>query len=90
MLVTSCEKTFKSRGTITGYDPRFCLCSCGGCFIEINAHTYRFYPEQLPPNSLNLDEGGFPINVMLDWETESQECGATDVIRVTRISKSPK
>lgn len=77
--------SYKSVGTITGVDGRFCVC-CGGYFIEIDNSQYRFYT--LPPGSkIDLEQETFPIKVFLNWENAGTPCGSEEIIEVQDIRK---
>jgi len=77
-LLVSCStnddglKSYKSEGTITGVDPRFCLYCCGGYFIEIEDEVYNFVGEF--PNQEKLDLENLPLQVKLNWELKSEGC----------------
>lgn len=86
-LLISCsdnQEQYQSNGEITGYDMRKCMC-CGGWYILINEHTYRFY--KIPDGSdLNLDSLVFPVLVRLDWKAKDTTC-LGDEIDIIRIRK---
>jgi hypothetical protein len=74
---------FKSKGIITGADPRMCMC-CGGWKIIIDSVTYNF--DSIPSSSnFTLQKETFPIVVRLDWELKSQGC--SNWITIQRITK---
>lgn len=79
-LITACkkEKSLMSTGQITGADARMCAC-CGGWFINIENETYRFY--ELPGGSnLDLTTASFPIDVELNWNSNSKGCMGDEIV----------
>ncbi|MEO1254073.1 MAG: hypothetical protein AAFY41_04175 [Bacteroidota bacterium] len=79
------EKDFQDLGSIVGEDVRLCAC-CGGWFIEINSETYRFL--ELPSNSeVSLETSEYPIQVKLDWASDSNGC-LEDEIVIERIEEN--
>lgn len=81
---TDNDNLYKSKGVITGYDYRKCMC-CGGWFIEISGSAYRF--QEIPKESnLNLEIDTLPLNLELDWKKSNTPC-LGDEITVQRIRK---
>jgi hypothetical protein len=69
-------------GTITGLDPRDCMC-CGGWFIEIQDTMRRF--DQLPADCIiDFSTVTYPLKVKLDWKKKDTTC-LGDEIRVIRM-----
>lgn len=81
--------TFESEGKITGADLRECVCQCGGYFIEIGEETYRFEPDELPDNNLDLSADNMPVEVELNWELKQadSDCSASDRIIISDIAR---
>ncbi len=76
------EPCYQSKGIITGFDYRKCMC-CGGWFIEIEDSTWRF--DQVPEGStVNLDSVDFPFKVYLDWKEKDPKCLGDEIV-VTRM-----
>jgi hypothetical protein len=75
---------YESTGTITGTDPRDCMC-CGGWFIVIGDSTYRFdaFPKD---NNIDIANLVYPFKVYLDWDKDETPCLGDEII-VTRIKK---
>ena len=71
-------------GTITGLDPRDCMC-CGGWFIEIRDTMRRF--DQVPADCvIDFNTITYPLKVKLDWKKKDTLC-LGDEIRVTRMEQ---
>ena len=85
-LCIGCKKEVDTMnsGQITGPDMSLCPC-CGGWFIDIDNHTYRFL--ELPENSnFNIEDETFPINVNLDWQNDANACLGDEII-ISAINK---
>ncbi len=85
-LLIACnrEDTFMDTGTITGQDPRDCMC-CGGWFIEIRDTMYRF--DQLPPNNvIDLSTITYPMKVKLDWKKKEIPCLGDEIEVLKMVS----
>ena len=79
-LAISCEKDhgYQNQGTLTGYDFRRCMC-CGGYIVEIEDSTYRFY--NMPDGfTFNLEVDTFPLQVLLNWQSDSILCLGDEII----------
>jgi hypothetical protein len=69
-------------GTITGQDPRDCMC-CGGWFIGIKDTVWRF--DQVPVEcTIDFSLVTYPLKVKVDWKKKDTVC-LGDEIRVTRL-----
>ncbi|MCX6225169.1 MAG: lipoprotein [Bacteroidia bacterium] len=78
----SIEGKFMNSGTITGLDPRDCMC-CGGWFIEIKDTVRRF--DQVPPDCvIDFYTVKYPLKVKLDWKKKDTVC-LGDEIRVSKL-----
>ena len=76
------EDKYMDSGTITGLDPRDCMC-CGGWFIEINDTVRRF--DQVPADCvIDFSTVTYPLKVKLDWKKRDTVC-LGDEIRVTKL-----
>jgi len=83
-LLTGCKKEdkFMDSGTITGLDPRDCMC-CGGWFIEIRDTVRRF--DQVPAGcTIDFAKVTYPLEVRVDWKKKDTTC-LGDEIRVTKL-----
>jgi hypothetical protein len=96
-VVCSCsedEKTdpTKSDALILGPDYRYCMC-CGGYFIQIKGDTYRFFENELPAASLNLNAADldFPIPVYVHWEPKEDACLGDEIVikKISIIQATP-
>ena len=80
----SCRKEANTldSGTITGQDPRMCMC-CGGWFIVIRDTTWRF--DQVPSDcTIDFATATYPMNVKLEWKKKDTVC-LGDEIKVIRM-----
>lgn len=88
LIMFACTKekendTYRSFGTITGYDMTKCGC-CGGWIINIDDVSYL--TDSIPDySSFNIAEETFPIAVKLDWQMNEKGC--LNKITVQRIKK---
>ena len=86
-ITISCEKaddSVWSNGLITGVDYRMCPC-CGGCFIEIDSTSYRFWT--IPDTTeIKLSDNNFPIPVRLKWKMKENACMG-DLIDIIEMKK---
>jgi len=79
-LLTGCRKEDKymDTGTITGTDPRDCMC-CGGWFIEIKDTMRRF--DQLPADCvIDFNTITYPLKVKLHWKKRDPLCIGDEII----------
>jgi hypothetical protein len=64
-------------GVIVNYDMTLCAC-CGGYFIEINGHTYRFDSADIPAGhsdiNFNASDLDIPIKVLVKWKPKENRC----------------
>lgn len=84
ILLMGCtrENDCLDSGTITGLDPRDCMC-CGGWFIEIRDTVRRF--DQLPEDcTIDFNLVTYPLKVKVEWKKREQLC-LGDEIRVSRL-----
>jgi len=66
------------QGTITGMDPRMCVC-CGGWWIRIQNDTLRF--DQVPAGSQALLENAvFPLPVRVKWTKKVPRCLGDEIL----------
>jgi len=65
-------------GTITGMDPRMCVC-CGGWWIRIQNDTLRFYdaPENV---QAMLNKAVFPMDVTVKWAKKVPRCMGDEIV----------
>ena len=83
-LLAGCRKDVDcmDSGTITGLDPRDCMC-CGGWFIEIKDTVRRF--DQVPADcTIDFSTVTYPLKVKVDWKKRDTTC-LGDEILVTRL-----
>lgn len=79
-LTYSLKKTVSitDQGTITGMDPRMCVC-CGGWWIRIQNDTLRFY--DAPASTLDmLNSTTFPLQVRVKWTKKIPRCMGDEII----------
>ena len=79
-LTTSIKKvvSITDEGTITGMDPRMCVC-CGGWWIRLQNDTLRF--DQLPAGSENILENvKFPVPVRVKWAKKFPRCMGDEIL----------
>lgn len=70
-------------GTITGFDPRMCIC-CGGWFIRLQNDTLRF--DQVPEASQSILENiAYPLNVRVKWIKKAERCLGDEIIILDMI-----
>jgi hypothetical protein len=87
IALASCNKdndSFKSVGTITGFDGTECGC-CGGYIIYID--DVRYLIDSMPKDSgLDLQQETFPLTVRLDWQVINSSCPPfrIDVLRIKK------
>lgn len=84
MILTGClkENQCMDSGTITGTDPRDCMC-CGGWFIEIKDTLRRF--DQVPADCvIDFNAVAYPLRVKLEWKKKDVLC-LGDEIKVLRM-----
>ena len=85
-FMAGCKKEDKylDSGTITGPDPRDCMC-CGGWFIVIKDTTRRF--DQVPADcTIDFAKVTYPLKVRVDWKKKDTTClgDEIDVLRMVR------
>lgn len=83
-LLGGCSKEDKSLdiGTITGMDPRMCMC-CGGWFISVNDTVRRF--DQVPADcTIDFSQVSYPLKVRLEWKKKDVLCLGDEII-VSRL-----
>jgi hypothetical protein len=83
-LLPGCSKDDKTldAATITGLDPRDCMC-CGGWFIEIKDTTRRF--DQVPAGcTIDFAKATYPLQVRVEWKKKDTTCMG-DEIRLSRL-----
>lgn len=86
-LLMGCKKEDKNMdsGTITGLDPRDCMC-CGGWFIEIRDTMHRF--DQVPPDCvIDFTTVTYPLNVKLDWKKKDTTCLGDEIAVLRMVSQ---
>ncbi len=97
LLFLGCSKddafTTSSNAIITGIDYRFCLCYCGGYFIEIDDNTYRFNQGFPPSNNefgVDLSRENLPMEVTVQWKLTpvDEDCSASDRITIISLKKN--
>jgi len=80
LILAACHKETDTmdRGTITGADPRDCMC-CGGWFVEIRDTLHRF---DLVPDgcTIDLNTATYPLKVKLDWKKKEQLCLGDEIV----------
>ncbi|MFA6126128.1 MAG: hypothetical protein WC699_02385 [Bacteroidales bacterium] len=79
-LLGGCKKADESldSGTITGTDPRDCMC-CGGWFIEIKDTVRRF---DLVPADCTIDFSTvtYPLQVKVEWKKKDITCLGDEIL----------
>lgn len=79
-LLAGCKKEdkFMDSGTITGLDPRDCMC-CGGWFILVKDTVRRF--DQVPVGCvIDFSTITYPVKVKLDWQKKDTLCIGDEII----------
>ncbi len=89
---SSCKKEhqYQANATLTGYDPRECVC-CGGLKIVIENHkppsgTDFYLVEKMPDDFKIGDPPIFPIAVKIDYQVDTAHCFGNWVI-INRIAR---
>lgn len=82
LMASCCREDGMDKGTITGIDPRDCMC-CGGWFVVINGSTYRF--DQVPEDcTIDFSQVIYPIDVRLEWTKKIPQCMGDEIV-VTKL-----
>lgn len=80
LSLSACRKDVDcmDSGTITGTDPRDCMC-CGGWFIEIKDTLRRF--DQVPADcTIDFNTVAYPLKVRVDWKKKEQLCLGDEIV----------
>lgn len=79
-VLAGCAKEEKGMdtGTITGMDPRMCMC-CGGWFITVKDTVRRF--DQVPAGcTIDFSTVTYPLKVRLEWKKKDQLCLGDEIV----------